>query len=96
MHDMLHGKRILITQADAFMGPALCEVFREQGAEVVASTADLAPVHAAEQGLGGKGTSPADNIPSLCYTLYRVVYILPYKGVDDDNNNHPGFVANAA
>ena len=26
------GKRVLITQADTFMGPALCEVFAEQGA----------------------------------------------------------------
>ena len=28
----LHGKRVLITQADAFMGPALCELFTEKGA----------------------------------------------------------------
>lgn len=37
----LTGLRVLITQADAFMGPALCEVFAEQGATVIASTADL-------------------------------------------------------
>ena len=37
----LAGKRVLITQADAFMGPVLCEVFAEQGAEVVASTESL-------------------------------------------------------
>lgn len=45
----LTGQRILITQADAFMGPALCEVFAEQGATVIASTADLtAPGSAAQ------------------------------------------------
>lgn len=49
MQHTLTGKRVLITQADEFMGPALCEVFAEQGAEVVASTADLAPPDAAAQ-----------------------------------------------
>lgn len=34
----LSGKRVLITQADLFMGPALCEVFSRHGATVVAST----------------------------------------------------------
>ena len=42
MQQPLAGKRVLITQADAFMGPALCEVFAEQGAQVVASTAAFA------------------------------------------------------
>lgn len=32
----LHGKRILVTHADAFMGPTLCEVLAEQGATVIA------------------------------------------------------------
>jgi 2-keto-3-deoxy-L-fuconate dehydrogenase len=49
MQHTLTGKRVLITQASEFMGPALCEVFAEQGAEVVASTADLAPPEAAAQ-----------------------------------------------
>lgn len=30
----LNGKRILVTQADTFMGPALCEVLSELGADV--------------------------------------------------------------
>ena len=37
----LAGKRILVTHADAFMGPVLCEVFREHGATVIASTLSL-------------------------------------------------------
>jgi NAD(P)-dependent dehydrogenase (short-subunit alcohol dehydrogenase family) len=37
----LSGKRVLITQADAFMGPTLCEVFAELGARVVADTRSL-------------------------------------------------------
>lgn len=36
----LKGKKILIIQADTFMGPALCEVFREHHAEVVANCDD--------------------------------------------------------
>ena len=37
----LCGKRVLITQADAFMGPTLCEVFAELVAQVVADTRSL-------------------------------------------------------
>ncbi len=39
---ILTGKRILITQADTFMGPMLCEVFAEQGAIVIADDRPLA------------------------------------------------------
>lgn len=38
---MLRGKRILVTHADQFMGPVLCDVFAEHGAAVVASTEPL-------------------------------------------------------
>ncbi|MDB5840750.1 MAG: Short-chain dehydrogenase/reductase [Herminiimonas sp.] len=37
----LTGKRVLITQADTFMGPTLCEVFAELGATVIADTQAL-------------------------------------------------------
>ena len=37
----LADKRVLITQADAFMGPALCEAFAARGATVIASTESL-------------------------------------------------------
>lgn len=39
--ELLCGKRVLITQADAFMGPMLCEVFTGHGAEVTADTRSL-------------------------------------------------------
>jgi 2-keto-3-deoxy-L-fuconate dehydrogenase len=38
----LAGKRVLLTQADVFMGPALKSVFEQQGATVVADTRPLA------------------------------------------------------
>lgn len=47
MQNALAGRRVLITQATEFMGPALCRVFAEQGADVIASDADLAPPGAA-------------------------------------------------
>lgn len=37
----LSGKRILLTQADAFMGPALLEVLNRSGAQVIADTGSL-------------------------------------------------------
>lgn len=37
----LMGKRVLITNADVFMGPALCKVFAEHGATVIESTDSL-------------------------------------------------------
>ena len=38
---MLRSKRILVTQADAFMGPVLCEVLAAHGAELIASAEPL-------------------------------------------------------
>ena len=37
----LNGRRVLVTQAGEFMGPVLCEVLAEHGAEVIRSTASL-------------------------------------------------------
>lgn len=41
MTKTLAGRRILITQATDFMGPTLCEVLAEHGADIVASRAPL-------------------------------------------------------
>ena len=49
MTNALAGRRILVTQATEFMGPALCRVLAEQGAEVVASPEPLSPRDAAAQ-----------------------------------------------
>ncbi|MFO1303879.1 MAG: SDR family oxidoreductase [Burkholderiales bacterium] len=55
MQNTLVGKRILVTQATEFMGPAICEVFAEQGAEVVADTLDLAPAANAAAAVASAG-----------------------------------------
>lgn len=47
MENMLKNKRTLITQAEDFMGPMLCEVFAEQGAEVIANAEGLTAPDAA-------------------------------------------------
>ncbi len=41
MAERLRGKRVLVTQAADFMGPITVEVFLEEGAQVLASEADL-------------------------------------------------------
>lgn len=46
---MLNGLRILVTQADVFMGPALCQTLSAQGATVLADVRDLQPLDAPAQ-----------------------------------------------
>ncbi|MDX2005350.1 MAG: SDR family oxidoreductase [Meiothermus sp.] len=55
MAGKLEGKRILVTQSDEFMGPALCAVLAEHGAVVIASTAPLAEPGAAQDVVSGAG-----------------------------------------
>jgi 2-keto-3-deoxy-L-fuconate dehydrogenase len=55
MQQALTGQRVLITQAGEFMGPALCEVFAEQGATVVASSEAFASAADAERVVRGAG-----------------------------------------
>ncbi|MFT4615396.1 MAG: 2-keto-3-deoxy-L-fuconate dehydrogenase [Bacteroidia bacterium] len=44
----LKGKRVLLTQADDYMGPATIEVFTEHGAHIVADNSDLTAPGAVE------------------------------------------------
>ncbi len=55
MQNALLGKRILATQANEFMGPAFCEVFTEQGADVVKSCEELSTAAAVEQVVSSAG-----------------------------------------
>ena len=41
MGNRLAGKRVLVTQAEDYMGPATIELFREEGAQVIADASDL-------------------------------------------------------
>lgn len=51
----LSGKRILVTQAGEFMGPALCETLERCGAEIVTSTDNLSSVAEAEKLIAAGG-----------------------------------------
>jgi NAD(P)-dependent dehydrogenase (short-subunit alcohol dehydrogenase family) len=51
----LAGKRILITQASDFMGPAFAQAFREEGAEVIEDSTDLSVTGAADQMVAAAG-----------------------------------------
>lgn len=64
MQNALAGKRALITQANEFMGPVLCEVFAEQGATVIASTEALA-----EPGAAGRVVHAAGEFDLLVANL---------------------------
>ncbi|MEO5881811.1 MAG: SDR family oxidoreductase [Caldimonas sp.] len=56
MTQTLAGKRVLVTQADEFMGPMLCQVLAEHGADVVQSTTSLRVPGAASAVVQDAGT----------------------------------------
>lgn len=51
----LHGKRILLTQADAFMGPALVERLTACGADLIADRGELIEPGEADRLVAGSG-----------------------------------------
>ncbi|GAA4412800.1 SDR family oxidoreductase [Quisquiliibacterium transsilvanicum] len=53
--DSLAGKRVLVTQADDFMGPVLCEVFAAHGAQVIADKTTLGSIAAGEAAVRAAG-----------------------------------------
>lgn len=67
MQHLLAGKRVLVTQSTDFMGPALCEVFAEQGATVIANPDPLDPPEAAARVVRDAGVMDA-LVVNLAYT----------------------------
>ncbi len=55
MSNRLQGKRILVTQADDFMGPTFISAFRAEGAEVLEDRRDLTQATAADEAVGAAG-----------------------------------------
>ena len=53
---LLEGKRILITHADQFMGPMLCEVLSRHGADVIRDTSRLLDPHEPQALIQQSGT----------------------------------------
>ena len=52
---LLEGKHVLITHADDFMGPILCQVFKERGAFVTADNRSLKNTQEAEEAISAAG-----------------------------------------
>jgi 2-keto-3-deoxy-L-fuconate dehydrogenase len=75
----LAGKRILVTQADAFMGPALCEALREHGAIVAADRASPA-----DPGAPAAIVRDAGPIDALVLNLAIVAPTTPAADAPDD------------
>lgn len=55
MSGRLAGKRVLLTQADDYMGPVTVEVFEREGATVIADTRDLTEAGACEAAVAEAG-----------------------------------------
>ena len=55
MSGRLQGKRVLLTQASDFMGPVTAEVFREEGAEVIADMRSLDTAQACRELVAASG-----------------------------------------
>ena len=85
MQHALVGKRILVTQSTEFMGPVLCQVLAEQGADVVASSERLTAPDAAARVVRDAGpidilvanlafTGPATAAADVTDTEWREVF----------------------
>lgn len=79
----LHGRRILVTQADAFMGPTLCEVLAELGADVVPDMRSLLPAQAAAEAVREAG-----DIDVLIANLAVPAPSTPAVEVDEEEWRH--------
>ena len=55
MSGRLQGKRVLLTQASDFMGPVTAEVFREEGAQVIADVRSLDTAQACRELVAASG-----------------------------------------
>jgi 2-keto-3-deoxy-L-fuconate dehydrogenase len=55
MTERLEGKRILVTQADGYMGPAITDMFRKHGAEVIEDRSDPTDPDAAASAVSDAG-----------------------------------------
>lgn len=77
--DSLKNKRVLITQDQDFMGPALCQAFKEHGATVISSSEALTESDASE-----KLVSEAGQVDILIANLAIPAPSTPVVNVTDD------------
>ena len=77
-NQFLAGRRALITHADQFMGPALCDSFRRHGANVIADTSTLLNTDAPEALIAGAG-----DLDILVINLALKAPTTPLDQIDD-------------
>lgn len=75
----LQDKRVLITDADEFMGPAIADRFEQEGARVLADSSDLTLEGACEALVGGAG-----DIDVLIVNLADPAEAAPVQEVGDE------------
>lgn len=76
---LLRDKHALITHADAFMGPALCETFRRHGAGVIADTSPLL-----EPDEAARVITAAGQVDILVINLAMAAPGTPLTAIDDE------------
>ncbi len=81
---MLEGKRILVTQADAFMGPALCDVLEQRHGALVARSTELL----IEPAASGRVIASAGEIDVLVANLAIPAPTSAVADVSDDEWRH--------
>lgn len=79
MESNLSKKRILVTQSDTFMGPAICEAIKARGAEVIAHAGSLADPKAP-----GRIVAEAGKIDILIANLAIAAPATPASKVTDE------------
>jgi len=79
----LSGKRILVTQASDFMGPALCTMFENCGALVIPDTSDVSAGDAPAQAIAAVG-----DVDALVLNLGVPAPRTPATEVADDEWRH--------
>lgn len=82
MKHNLAKKRILVTQSDTFMGPAICDTLKAEGAEVIAHVGPLS-----DPDEPGKIVSDAGDIDVLIANLAISAPSTPASEVTDDEWN---------
>jgi hypothetical protein len=57
MSGRLEGRRVLVTHADRYIGPPVVELFRKEGAHVIADESDYTDPGAAREVVGRVGST---------------------------------------
>ena len=55
MSKLLEGKRVLVTNAEHYMGPSVVQVFEGEGAEVIANTDDVSTPEGVDEAVAYAG-----------------------------------------